>query len=81
MFACTIDVEGRLVEGTAVLSACAWAIGRASADPGRVSLSGFDQDAQHYGDALGKLAAASTGVALRLLAKAWVRSPTWWPKG
>src|SRR5712691_7484460 len=46
LFACTIDAEGLLVEESAVLSACAWAVGRAlasTAAPG-TWLTGFDAE-------------------------------------
>lgn len=68
LFSCTVDADGRLVEGTAVLSAGAWAIGRAVANPGALSLAGFDQDAQRYGDDLGILAGSGPGAAIWLLA-------------
>lgn len=58
----------RMQMGTAVLSAGAWVIGRAVANPGALSLAGFDQDAQRYGDDLGILAGSGPGAAIRLLA-------------
>lgn len=59
-----------LIPKTAVLSSCAWAIGRAVTSPGRLSLDGFQQDRLQYGEALSELAGAGSGVgvALRLLA-------------
>jgi AAA domain len=75
LFACTFDAEGRLVEESAVLSACAWAIGRMSA-AGRAAnaatsgtwLAGFDQEALRYGCELGKLAGSKVDVGASLLA-------------
>lgn len=68
LFACTVDADGLLVEGSAVLSACAWAIGRAVAERGKLTLAGFDQEALRYGDDLGKLAGSPVAAAGRLLA-------------
>ena len=45
LFAVTVDGDGAPVPGTAVLSSCAWAVGRALAAPGNLSLAGFGQDA------------------------------------
>jgi hypothetical protein len=74
LFACTIDAEGRLVEESAVLSACAWAIGRmpggsmAHAARSGTWLTGFDQEAFRYGCDLGKLAGSKVDAGARLLA-------------
>jgi hypothetical protein len=70
LFGCTVDGDGVLVPKTAVLSSCAWAIGRAVTSPGHLSLDGFQQDRLQYGEALSELAGAGSGAgaALRLLA-------------
>ena len=39
LFACTVDADGVLVEGSAVLSACAWAIGRAVREGDNLTLA------------------------------------------
>jgi hypothetical protein len=61
LFACTVDADGYLVEESAVLSACAWAIGQII--QGKPILTGFREDALHYAEDLRKL----TGVT-RILA-------------
>lgn len=68
LFACTVDADGVLVEESAVLSACASAVGRATAQrEDGTWLDDFAQDAAHYGDELGKLAGLRHAGALRLL--------------
>jgi AAA domain len=70
LFACTVDAEGVLVEGSAVLSTCSWAVGRLL-DRGRSPktwLEGFDRDALRYGNELGVLAGSRWNIAVRLLA-------------
>ena len=66
LFACTVDENGFLVEGSTVVSACAWGVGRAN--QGKSVLTGFQDDIQRYADGLGRLADAKAG--FRLLAKA-----------
>jgi AAA domain-containing protein len=61
LFACTVDADGYLLEESAVLSACAWAVGRLA--QGKPIMSGFSEDALDYADDLHKL----TGVT-RILA-------------
>jgi hypothetical protein len=63
LFACTVDADGVLLEGSAVLSAWAWATRRAmnSHGPAKTWLTGFEQDALNYGDELGKLAGSRCG--------------------
>jgi hypothetical protein len=68
LFAVTVDGEGVLVAGTAVLSSCAWAVGRALAARGDLSLAGFSQDARQFGGDLGRLAGADDDAAGVLLA-------------
>ena len=58
LFAVTVDGDGVPVPGTAALSSCAWAVGRALAAPGDLSLAGFSQDASQFGGDLGRLAGA-----------------------
>ena len=53
LFACTVDADGYLVEESAVLSACAWAIGRIVQD--KPTLTGFREDALDYAEDLRKL--------------------------
>lgn len=53
LFACTVDADGYLVEESAVLSACAWAIGRIV--QGKTILTGFREDALDYADDLHKI--------------------------
>jgi hypothetical protein len=53
LFACTVDADGYLLEDSAVLSACAWAIGRALRD--QPILTGFREDALDYAEGLQKL--------------------------
>jgi hypothetical protein len=53
LFACTVDADGYFVEGSAVLSACAWAIGRILR--GKPILTGFHEDALDYAEGLQKL--------------------------
>ena len=68
LFAVTVDGDGVLVPGTAALSSCAWAVGRALAAPGDLSLAGFSQDARLFGGDLGRLAGADAEAAGTLLA-------------
>ena len=68
LFAVTVDGDGAPVPGTAVLSSCAWAVGRALAAPGNLSLAGFGQDAAAFAGALGRLAGADDETAGALLA-------------
>jgi hypothetical protein len=56
LFAVTADGDGVLVPGTAVLSSCAWAVGRAVAAGDGLSLAGFVQDAWLFAADLGRLA-------------------------
>jgi hypothetical protein len=56
LFAVTVDGNGVPVPGTAVLSSCAWAVGRALAAPDGLSLAGFAQDARQFAGDLGRLA-------------------------
>ena len=53
LFGCTVDADGYLVEESAVLSACAWAIGRIV--QGKPTLTGFHDDALDYAEDLRKL--------------------------
>jgi hypothetical protein len=53
LFACTVNADGYLVEESAVLSACAWAMGRIA--QGKSTLTGFRQDALHYAEDLHEL--------------------------
>jgi hypothetical protein len=53
LFACTVDADGYLVEESAVLSACAWAIGRIV--QGKPTLTGFREGALDYAEDLHKL--------------------------
>jgi hypothetical protein len=64
----TVDGNGALVPGTAVLSSCAWAVGRALSAPDDLSLAGFGQDAAKFAGVLGRLAGAGAGAAGALLA-------------
>ncbi len=64
LFACTVDGNGFLVEGSTVLSMCAWACGQLVRD--RSPFSGFRNDA----DELEELAGTSVLSPLRLLAGA-----------
>jgi hypothetical protein len=68
LFAVTVDGDGAPVAGAAVLSSCAWAVGRALAAPGNLSLAGFGQDAAAFAAALGRLAGADDETAGALLA-------------
>jgi hypothetical protein len=52
LFACTLDADGYLLEESAVLSACAWAIGRIIR--GMPILTGFREDARDYAEVLHK---------------------------
>jgi hypothetical protein len=56
LFACTVRGDGALIPGTAVLSSCGWAVGRALSAPGDLSLAGFGQDAARFADCLSRLA-------------------------
>lgn len=53
LFACTVDADGYLLEDSAVLSACAWAIGRILRD--QPILSGFREEVLDYAEGLQKL--------------------------
>jgi hypothetical protein len=68
LFACTVDAAGVLVPGTAVLSSCAWAVGRALAAPGALSPADFAEDACQFGADLARLAGADGDAASALLA-------------
>jgi hypothetical protein len=68
LFACMVDESGTLVEASAVLSSCAWAVGRAVKHPGKLPLDGFEADVMRYGESLGELAGAPAGAGVRLLA-------------
>ena len=70
LFGCTVDADGLLVEESAVLSSCAWAIGRLCVRGGRSGdwLSGFDGDVIHFGDRLAAMSGSSLGSGARLLA-------------
>ena len=70
LFGCTVDADGLLVEESAVLSSCAWAIGRLCAGGRRSGdwLSGFDEDVLHFGDRLALMSGSSLGSGIRLLA-------------
>ena len=54
LFACTVDAGGYLIEESAVLSACAWAVGQVVRS--NKTLTGFHQDALGYAEDLRKLA-------------------------
>nr|WP_228046135.1 DEAD/DEAH box helicase [Saccharopolyspora sp. HNM0983] len=73
LFSLTLDADGDLVEDSAALSSCGWAVGRLAADSGERPLSGFGVEQQGFRDALNKLvppskrsesAADSTGSAV-----------------
>jgi hypothetical protein len=68
LFACVVDESGTLVEASAVLSSCAWAVGRAVKHPGKLPLDGFEADVMRYGESLGELVGAPAGAGVRLLA-------------
>ena len=70
LFGCTVDADGLLVEESAVLSSCAWAIGRLCAGGRRSGdwLSGFDEDVLHFGDRLAAMSGSSLGSGVQLLA-------------
>ncbi len=70
LFGYTADADGLLVAESAVLSSCAWAVGRLCAGGRRSGdwLSGFDQDALHFGDRLAAMSGAGLGSGIRLLA-------------
>jgi AAA domain len=53
LFACTVDADGYLVEESALLSSCAWAIGQIL--HGKPILTGFREDALNYAEGLQKL--------------------------
>ena len=53
LFACTVDADGYLLEDSAVLSACAWAIGRILRD--QTILTGFREEVLDYAERLQKL--------------------------
>jgi len=68
LYAFTVDGDGMLVPGTAVLSSCAWAVGRALSAPDDLSLAGFGQDAAKFADSLGRLAGTEGDATGALLA-------------
>jgi hypothetical protein len=68
LLACTVDGDGVLVPGTAVLSSCAWAVGRALAVPAGPSLAGFSLDVRQFGGDLAKLAGGDAEAAGLLVA-------------
>jgi hypothetical protein len=72
VFSCAVDARGLLVEGSAVLASCPWAVGRArKPGPGSAAwLAGFDEDALHYGDRLGTAGGSPVAIGARLLAEA-----------
>ena len=53
LFACTVDADGYLVQESAVLSACAWAVGQIVR--GKPTLTGFREDALDYAEGLQRL--------------------------
>jgi hypothetical protein len=53
LFACTVDADGYLLEDSAVLSACAWTIGRILRD--QTILTGFSEEVLDYAEGLQKL--------------------------
>src|SRR5580704_1611410 len=67
LFAVTVDGDGVPIPGTAALSSCAWAVGRALAAPRDLSLAGFSQDARLLAGDLGRLAGADAETAGALL--------------
>ena len=68
LFACTVDGDGGLLPRTAVLSSCAWAVGRALAAPDGPSLAGFSLDVREFCGELGKLAAVAADATDLLVA-------------
>jgi hypothetical protein len=68
LFAFTVNGNGVLVPGTAVLSTCAWAVSRALIAPDAPSLAGFGQDAAQFARGLAMLAGAGEDAAGLLLA-------------
>ena len=63
MFAFCVDDEGGIIENSAVLSACGWAIGQALQDePG--SLTGFEDEQRAFTAVLNKLAAPTIKAAV-----------------
>ena len=72
VFACAVDAGGLLVEGSAILASCPWAVGRArKPGPGSASwLAGFQQDALSYGDQLGHAGGSPVAIGFRLLNEA-----------
>jgi hypothetical protein len=66
LFACTVDSAGTLVDGSAVLSSCAWAIGQVL--HGRSPFGSFEQDALAYADDIEKLASSGFSTGLKALA-------------
>jgi hypothetical protein len=68
LFAFTVNGNGALVPGTAVLSSCAWAVSRALSTPDAPSLAGFGQDAAQFARGLARLADAGEDAAGLLLA-------------
>src|SRR6185437_2179595 len=68
LFAFTVNGNGALVPGTAVLSSCAWAVSRALSAPDAPSLAGFGQDAAQFARGLARLSGAGEDAAGLLLA-------------
>ena len=68
LFTCTVAGDGIVVPHTAVLSSCAWAVGRVLAVPGTPSLAGFSLDVREFGGELGKLADVDAEAADLLVA-------------
>ncbi|WP_033260730.1 DEAD/DEAH box helicase [Amycolatopsis vancoresmycina] len=60
LFAFTVDADGFLVEGSGILSACAWALGRLSREgPDADWLDGFEAEERGFADGLDRLAPPS----------------------
>jgi hypothetical protein len=70
LFGCIVDADGLLVDESAVLSSCAWALGRVDAGDRRTGgwLSGFDQDVLHFSSDLAKMTGKDFGGGVHLLA-------------
>jgi hypothetical protein len=69
IFACMVDAEGLLVEESAVLSACAWAVGQALTPrwPSTTWIDGFGHDVLRYSNDLVKLAGSKGEEGIRAL--------------